>query len=141
LSIYRYRSSPFDLGPEVRVGARLGGILELVSYRVDSTQLIPGEAQHLTLTWRALEQLTRALHVRVRLYEMASGRIWAQVDKAEPANIKTRLWPVGRSLTAAIPWRFLTTCLMAFTRSRFKYYTRRTRCWSLRTSITRWARR
>jgi len=99
LSIYRYQPSPFDLGPEVNVGAHLGGIIELASYRLDSTQLIPGEAQHLTLTWRALEPLTRTFHVRVRLYDVATRRVWAQVDNATPANAKTRLWPVGRPLT------------------------------------------
>ena len=99
LSIYRYQPSPFDLGLEVNVGAHLGGIIELASYRLDSTQLIPGEAQHLTLTWRALEPLTRTFHVRVRLYDTAARRVWAQVDNATPANAKTRLWPVGRPLT------------------------------------------
>ena len=37
--------------------------------------------------------------MRVRLYDPASRRVWAQVDNATPANLKTRLWPVDRPLT------------------------------------------
>ncbi len=99
LTIYRYRPSPFDAGPVVSVGARLGEGIELVSYSLDSTQLIPGEAQHLTLTWRALQPLPKALNARVRLYDSASRRVWAQVDDATPANIRTQLWPVGQPMT------------------------------------------
>jgi len=101
LSIYRYRPSPFDLGQPVVVGKCLGASIELMQYRLDSTQLIPGESQHLTLIWQASEPLTRTFYVRVRLYELAASarRVWAQVDNATPANLKTRLWPVGRPLT------------------------------------------
>jgi len=98
LSVYRYRPGPFDLGSEVSIGARFGEVIELISYRLDSTQLIPGEAQHLTLTWRTLEQLTRTLHVRVRLRETSGHRVWIQVDNVTPANLNTRLWPVNRPL-------------------------------------------
>ena len=99
LTIYRYRPSPFDVGPVVNVGAHFGESLELLSYRLDSTQLIPDEDQHLTLTWRALQPLPKLINVRVRLYDSASRRVWAQVMNATPANARSQLWPVGRPLT------------------------------------------
>jgi hypothetical protein len=99
LTIYHYRPSPFDAGPVVNVGAHFGESLELLSYRLDSTLLIPGEDSHLTLTWQALQPLPKALNVRVRLYDSASRRIWAEVVNATPANAKSQLWPVGRPLT------------------------------------------
>jgi hypothetical protein len=99
LTIYRYRPSPFDVGQVVNVGAHFGESLELLSYRLDSTQLIPGEAQHLTLTWQALQPLPKLINVRVRLYASASRRVWAQVVNATPASARSQLWPAGRPLT------------------------------------------
>ena len=98
LTIYRYRPSPFDAGPAGSVGAHFGENLELLSYRLDSTQLIPGEAQHLTLTWQALQPLPKLINVRVRLYDSASRRVWAEALNTTPANAKSQLWPVGRPL-------------------------------------------
>ena len=99
LTIYHYRPSLFDAGPVVNVGAHFGESLELLSYQLDSTLLIPGEDSHLTLTWQAFQPLPKALNVRVRLYDSASRRIWAEVVNATPANAKSQLWPVGRPLT------------------------------------------
>jgi hypothetical protein len=89
LTIYRYRPSPFDVGPVANVGARFGEAVELESFRLDSTQLIPGEAQHLTLTWRALHRCPRrSTHEcasTIRL-EAASGRKWTtpRLPTSEP---------------------------------------------------------
>ena len=99
LTIYRYRPSPFDVGPVVNVGAKFGESLELSSFRLDSTLLIPDEDQHLTLTWRALQSLPKLINVQVRLYGSDSRRIWAQVVNATPANARSQLWPVSRPMT------------------------------------------
>jgi hypothetical protein len=104
LSIYRYRPSPFDAGQLLAVGKCFGASIELMQYRLDSEQLIPGEAQHLTLTWRALELLPKAINVRVRLYEtatigFANRRVWMEIVNDAPANLKSQLWPVGRPMT------------------------------------------
>jgi hypothetical protein len=98
LSIYRYRPSPFDAGRPFAVEKRFGESVELMQYRLDSEQLIPGEAQHLTLTWRALESLPKAINVRVRLYEMATHQVWVEVVNAAPANVRSQLWPVARPM-------------------------------------------
>jgi len=98
LSIYRYRPSPFDAGRPFAVEKRFGESVELMQYRLDSEQLIPGEAQHLTLTWRALEPLPKAINVRVRLYEMATRKVWVEVVNAAPANVRSQLWPVARPM-------------------------------------------
>ena len=98
LTVYRYRPSPFDAGSVANVGVHMGENLELLSYRLDSTQLIPGEAQHLTLTWQALQPLPKLMNVRVRLYDAASRRVWAEALNTTPANAKSQLWPVGRPL-------------------------------------------
>jgi hypothetical protein len=98
LSIYRYRPSPFEAGPPVVVGARLGESIELMQYRLDSDQLIPGEDQHLTLTWRTSQPLTSQWNVRVRVYDPISQTVVTQVDNAMPAGLKTTLWPVNRPL-------------------------------------------
>jgi len=99
LTIYHYRPSPFDAGPVVSVGAKFGESLELLSYRLDSTQLIPDEDQHLTLTWRALQPLPKLISIQVRLYDSASRHVWAQVVNATPANARSQLWPVDRPMT------------------------------------------
>jgi hypothetical protein len=98
LTIYHYWPSPFDAGPVVNISAHFGENLELLSYRLDSTLLIPGEAQHLTLTWQALQPLPKLINVRVRLYDSASRHVWAEVLNATPANAKSQLWLVGRPL-------------------------------------------
>ncbi len=103
VTIWHYWPSPFDMGDAVDVGARFGRApgerVELVNYRLDSTQLIPGENQHLTLTWRAPELLKHGLGVRVRLYDPATKRVWAQVDRPAPAGISSLLWAAGRLMT------------------------------------------
>ena len=98
LSIYRYRPSLFEAGTPVVVGARFGESIELMQYRLDSDQLIPGEDQHLTLTWRTSQPLTSQWNVRVRVYDPISQTVVTQVDNAMPAGLKTTLWPVNRPL-------------------------------------------
>lgn len=103
LAIWRYSPGPFDIGPLLEMDARFGQAqgerIELIHYRLDSTELIPGEAQHLTLTWRATEPVTRALGVSVRLYALDTEQVWAQVDRLAPAGARTVVWPLDRPLT------------------------------------------
>ncbi len=99
LGIYRYRPSPFEAGRSFAVGARFGESIELMQYRLDSDQLIPGEDQHLTLIWRTSQPLTSQWNVRVRVYDPISQTVVTQVDNAMPASLKTTLWPVNRPLS------------------------------------------
>ncbi|MCP4532418.1 MAG: hypothetical protein GY831_14455, partial [Delftia sp.] len=71
LTLYRYTPSPFDSGETISTTLRFvpgaNEQIELLNYRLDTQRLTPGAPLHLTLNWRALSAVRRALFPVVRL--------------------------------------------------------------------------
>jgi hypothetical protein len=80
--------------PAQPVGAFANGIA-LLGYRVDKTQLAPGDWVRLTLFWRAGEALSDNLTVFTQFSD-PGGRVWGQYDNPPGAGwYPTNLWQPG----------------------------------------------
>jgi hypothetical protein len=90
------RSRVFQVPPiQHRFSANLGGQTELLGYDLDSDQLQACEAVHLTLYWRALDEMEVSYTVFVHLINK-EDRIWGQRDSV-PGNgtLPTTGWVKG----------------------------------------------
>jgi len=90
------RSRVFQVPPiQHRVLANLGGQVELLGYDLDSDQLQAGETVHLTLYWRALDEMEVSYIVFVHLINK-ENQIWGQRDSV-PGNgtLPTTRWVKG----------------------------------------------
>ena len=98
LTVFRYRPTPFDAGETVTTPVRFAsdaGAVELVSYRLESERVTPGEALHLTLSWRADAPVEEPLRLSIELVDQRSGTVWTQVEDPTPADLPTDRWNVG----------------------------------------------
>jgi hypothetical protein len=90
------RSRVFEVPPiQHRLSANLGGQVELLGYDLDPNELRAGEAIHLTLYWRALNEMEVSYTVFVHLINK-ENRIWGQRDSV-PGNgtLPTTGWVEG----------------------------------------------
>lgn len=90
------RSRAFQVPPiQHRLSANLGGQVELLGYNLDPNGLRAGEAVHLTLYWRALDEMGVSYTVFVHLLDK-ENQIWGQRDSA-PGNgtLPTTGWVKG----------------------------------------------
>ncbi len=79
------RSRVFQIPPiQHQFSANLGDQVELLGYDLDSDELRAGEAMHLTLYWRALDEMEVSYTVFVHLLDR-ENRIWGQRDSV-PGN-------------------------------------------------------
>ena len=82
---------PFDRP----VGARLGGVVELVGYSLAPAEAAPGESLHLTLIWRCLAQMEERYTVFTHLLD-AGGQVRGQQDNPPVhGTYPTALWVPG----------------------------------------------
>ncbi|HEX4383133.1 MAG TPA: hypothetical protein VH083_09300 [Myxococcales bacterium] len=82
----------------VAVGAVFGNAAELVGYKLEPAQLVPGQRQRMTLYWRCRAEM-EAWHIFVHL-EDASGsgeRIHAEHDPAQ-GRFPTDSWKPGDTI-------------------------------------------
>jgi 4-amino-4-deoxy-L-arabinose transferase-like glycosyltransferase len=87
----RWAPPPFDQP----VGARLGGIVELVGYSLEPVQAAPGETLHLTLIWRCLAQTEAHYTVFTHLLD-PGGQVRGQQDNPPVrGTYPTALWVPG----------------------------------------------
>ena len=79
----------------VPVGALFGGAAELVGYRAEPPQIVPGQRLRLTLVWRCKSEL-EPWHVFVHLDDASGGseRIHAEHDPAG-GRFPTDAWKAG----------------------------------------------
>lgn len=90
------RSRVFQVPPiQHRLSANLGGQVELLGYDLGSNELRAGEAIHLTLYWRALDEMEASYTVFAHLLDR-ENRIWGQRDGV-PGNgtLPTTGWVKG----------------------------------------------
>ena len=90
------RSRVFQVPPiQHQLSANLGGQVELLGYDLDPNELQAGEAVHLTLYWRALDEMEVSYTVFVHLLDR-ENRIWGQRDSM-PGNgtLPTTGWVEG----------------------------------------------
>ncbi|NIN64221.1 MAG: hypothetical protein GTO63_05885, partial [Anaerolineae bacterium] len=90
------RSRVFQVPPiQHRLPANLGGQVELLGYDLDRNELQAGEAVHLTLYWRTLDEMEVSYTVFVHLINK-ENRIWGQRDSV-PGNgtLPTTGWVKG----------------------------------------------
>jgi hypothetical protein len=79
------RSKVFQVPPiQYQLSANLGGQVEMLGYDLDSDRLQAGETVHLTLYWRALDEMEVSYTVFVHLINK-ENQIWGQRDSA-PGN-------------------------------------------------------
>ena len=100
LTLFRFRPTPFDAGETATTTIRFvsdGGTVELVSYRLESQRVTPGEPLHLTLTWRPAAPVEEPLRLSVELADPNSGAVWAQIEDATPAGLPADRWNVGEA--------------------------------------------
>jgi hypothetical protein len=93
------RSRVFQVPPiQHQFSANLGDRVELLGYNLDSDELRAGEAIHLTLYWRALDEMEVSYTVFVHLLD-GENRIWGQRDSV-PGNgtLPTTGWATGEVL-------------------------------------------
>jgi hypothetical protein len=76
----------------------LGNKVALIGYRVDKTELEPGEEIRLTLYWRATGEMSTDYTVFTHLID-EEGNIWGQMD-SQPlqGDYPTSLWDVGEGI-------------------------------------------
>jgi hypothetical protein len=94
------RSRVFQVPPiQHRLSANLGDQVELLGYDLDSKQVQAGEAVHLILYWRALDEMELSYTVFVHLLDR-ENRIWGQRDGL-PGNgtLPTTGWVKGEVIT------------------------------------------
>jgi 4-amino-4-deoxy-L-arabinose transferase-like glycosyltransferase len=94
------RSRVFQVPPiQHRLSANLGDQVELLGYDLDSKQVQAGEAVHLILYWRALDEMEVSYTVFVHLLDR-ENRIWGQRDGL-PGNgtLPTTGWVKGEVIT------------------------------------------
>jgi hypothetical protein len=83
--IVKGRSRVFQVPPiQHRLSANLGDQVELLGYDLDRNELQVGEAIHLTLYWRALDEMEVSYTVFVHLINK-KNQIWGQRDSV-PGN-------------------------------------------------------
>jgi mannosyltransferase len=90
------RSRAFQVPPiQHRLSANLGGQVELLGYDLAPDELRAGEAMHLTLYWRALDEMEVSYTVFVHLLD-GENRLWGQRDSV-PGNgtLPTTGWVEG----------------------------------------------
>jgi len=90
------RSRVFQVPPiQHRLPANLGGQVELLGYDLDRNELRTGEEIHLTLYWRASDEMEASYTVFVHLINK-ENRIWGQRDSV-PGNgtLPTTGWVKG----------------------------------------------
>jgi hypothetical protein len=96
LTVFRYTSSPFDVGETVTRTARFTpdteDWIELTGYRLDGQRITPGEPLHLTLNWHAITAIHQPLFAVVRLTDSATGEIVARAENLTPGGLATGLW-------------------------------------------------
>jgi hypothetical protein len=125
LVIFRYTPLAFDRGETIAATARFdldpsvliscyaaacqsdsqsspaAAEVELTGYRLESQRIIPGEPLHLTLHWRALDNLDR-LHqspwLILTLMDPGSGRVWARAENATPGGLRLEAWKAGTQM-------------------------------------------
>ncbi|MBN1889209.1 MAG: hypothetical protein JW850_14545 [Thermoflexales bacterium] len=99
LVVWRYRPDPFEAGCDWEADAVWGQLageqIEMEGYCLDSSRIIPGQAQHLMLVWSAPGAVTRTLGVRLRLYAEETQQMWAEVVNDRPAGARTSFWRSG----------------------------------------------
>jgi 4-amino-4-deoxy-L-arabinose transferase-like glycosyltransferase len=79
------RSKVFQVPPiQYQLSANLGGQVEMLGYDLDSDRLQAGETVHLTLYWRALDEMEVSYTVFVHLINK-ENQIWGQRDSV-PGN-------------------------------------------------------
>jgi 4-amino-4-deoxy-L-arabinose transferase-like glycosyltransferase len=74
----------------VPVGATLGDQVRLLGYRLDRSEVAPGDTIELVLYWEALTPLEKSYHVFTHLYR--EGEMWGQADGVPQCG----LWPTLR---------------------------------------------
>ena len=83
------------------VGITLGGRVELVGYDISRDTIEPGETLNLTLTWRALQEMTTDYTVFTHLLAPA-GSMTGQLDRQPvEGRYPTTLWAEGEVITDA----------------------------------------
>ena len=79
----------------IAVGAAFGNSVELLAYKLEPPQMVPGQRAKLTLYWRCLSELDR-WHIFVHLDDAtgSGGRIHAEHDPAG-GRFPTDAWKTG----------------------------------------------
>jgi mannosyltransferase len=90
------RSRAFQVPPiQHRLSANLGDQVELLGYDLTPDELRAGEAMHLTLYWRALDEMEVSYTVFVHLLD-GENRIWGQRDSVpDNGTLPTTGWVKG----------------------------------------------
>jgi hypothetical protein len=104
VTVFLHRPSPFDEGEFVNANvifvSQAGEQIELIGYAVEHWRLTPGEPLHVTLHWRAATTLSEPLLLTLRLFDPASGDVWAHIEDAFPGGLPTDLWNADEAMVA-----------------------------------------
>lgn len=79
--------------------ANLGNQVEFLGYDLDHTELVPGEALHLTLYWRALAQMKTSYTVFTHLLDGANQIQGQQDNPPVGGSYPTTMWAPGEVVT------------------------------------------
>ena len=84
------------LDQSVALRLRSGSGLEALAYRLDRTSYRRGQTIELSLAWRLSRVLVQNYSVRVALYDLDQGLLWASQPPVAPGGYPTRRWtPAG----------------------------------------------
>jgi hypothetical protein len=96
------------------VGATFGNVVELLAYKLEPPQMVPGQRAKLTLYWRCRAELDR-WHIFVHLDDATGtgGRIHAEHDPAG-ARFPTDAWKAGDLIADSFSFLPGTSPLLLF---------------------------
>ncbi len=86
----------YRLDNSIEVRSLTGAGIELISFRLDDTELAPDDTAEITVYWRTIRPLVANYSVRVSLRDMQTGLVWGIPLVRVPGDYPTRRWQPGR---------------------------------------------